>query len=295
MINQSRKKKSPVNNLSNTEVLTGYEVSSPEECERICDIIVYDIPNTWSAEKITAELKLWGNPIKLSIKRQHKYQTLRVKIALFSFSLPQFNNNWATDFQCDGFLQNDRKPTTYLCELGAKSFKIIQTGKGKRKLVGYFEKWKAIRKVLDNHQVLSSKGIRLPWCQYSKWARISLVLKAIISCWVHVAKTMKAVFNKEFMLNSYEELQVSKTNCKNNRPGFIKTSNFDQLFLNWYITEDKYLIEKQIQNNDLVQIQLKKNGILCDFITIYEEDHEEFYAAIIKGIFQYKGNNSRLV
>ncbi|CAB4374050.1 unnamed protein product [Rhizophagus irregularis] len=38
--------------------------------------------------------------------------------------------------------------------------------------------------------------------------RISLVLKAIISCWVHVAKTMKAVFNKEFTLDSYEELQL---------------------------------------------------------------------------------------
>ncbi|UZO26392.1 uncharacterized protein OCT59_018620 [Rhizophagus irregularis] len=39
-------------------------------------------------------------------------------------------------------------------------------------------------------------------------ARISLVLKAIISCWVQVAKTMKAVFNKEFTLDSYEELQL---------------------------------------------------------------------------------------
>jgi hypothetical protein len=38
-------------------------------------------------------------------------------------------------------------------------------------------------------------------------ARISLVPKTIISCWVHVAKTMKAVFNKEFTSNSYEELQ----------------------------------------------------------------------------------------
>ncbi|RGB36293.1 hypothetical protein C1646_758261 [Rhizophagus diaphanus] len=90
------KKKLPVNNSSKpavVEVLTGYEVSSPEEQGCIRDIIVYDIPYTWSSEKISAELKLWGNPIKLSIKRQHKYQTLRVKIALFSFSLPQFNNN----------------------------------------------------------------------------------------------------------------------------------------------------------------------------------------------------------
>jgi hypothetical protein len=37
--------------------------------------------------------------------------------------------------------------------------------------------------------------------------RISSVPKNIVSCWVHVAKTMKAVFNKEFTSDSYEELQ----------------------------------------------------------------------------------------
>ncbi|RGB39725.1 hypothetical protein C1646_754223 [Rhizophagus diaphanus] len=36
----------------------------------------------------------------------------------------------------------------------------------------------------------------------------NLVLKAIISCWVQVAKIMKAVFNKEFTLYSYKELQL---------------------------------------------------------------------------------------
>ncbi|POG53966.1 hypothetical protein GLOIN_2v1792129 [Rhizophagus irregularis DAOM 181602=DAOM 197198] len=163
-------------------------------------------------------------------------------------------------------------------------------------------------------------------------ARISLVLKAIISCWVQVAKTMKAVFNKEFTLDSYEELQlylkeeflilpkvfasfvnlqnihinmhilmhaktfgtlvnsqvgikemvhrifkgmIPKTNCKTIDLDLLKcyntlfairnladggidprlnrsctgftSSNFDQLFSNWYVTEDKYLIEEQIQ------------------------------------------------
>ncbi|GET49913.1 hypothetical protein GLOIN_2v1790940 [Rhizophagus irregularis DAOM 181602=DAOM 197198] len=276
-------------------------------------------------------------------------------------------------------------------------------------------------------------------------ARISLVLKAIISCWVQVAKTMKAVFNKEFTLDSYEKLQlclkeeflilpkvfasfvnllnihinmhllmhaktfgtlvnsqvgikemvhrifkgmIPKTNCKTIDLDLLKcyntlfairhladggidprlnrsctgftSSNFDQLFSNWYVTEDKYLIEEQIQNDDvkvtspvnfISNISLKKrmskqehdkllltlhnfkielflsyvdmkfeaalinssiswykfasymieeeNGILSkvhlhlnDFIIIYEEDHEESYA-IIKGIFQHKGNNNK--
>ena len=38
-------------------------------------------------------------------------------------------------------------------------------------------------------------------------SRINLVPKSIISCWVYVAKTMKAVFNKEFTSDNYKELQ----------------------------------------------------------------------------------------
>lgn len=37
--------------------------------------------------------------------------------------------------------------------------------------------------------------------------RISLVPKSIITCWVHVAKTMKAVFNSKFITEDYEMLQ----------------------------------------------------------------------------------------
>ena len=37
--------------------------------------------------------------------------------------------------------------------------------------------------------------------------RINLVPKIIISCWVIIAKTMRAVFNKEFTSDSYRELQ----------------------------------------------------------------------------------------
>ncbi|CAB4403326.1 unnamed protein product [Rhizophagus irregularis] len=280
--------------------------------------------------------------------------------------------------------------------------------------------------------------------------RVSSVPKIIISCWIHVAKTMKAVFNKKFTSDSYEELQkcleeefsilpkvfvnfvnlpnihvnmhllmhaktfgtlintqvgikkmvhrifkgmVPKTNCKNIDLDLLKryntlfairhladggidprfnrsctgftNSNFGQLFLNWYVTEDKYSTEatEQVQDDDddtksnyissklyfqyfikkrmpkqerdkllltlhnfktelfLSYVDMKfeaalinssiswykfasymieeENGILSkvhlhldDFITIYEEDHEESYA-IIKGIFQHKGNNNK--
>ncbi|RGB27023.1 hypothetical protein C1646_769659 [Rhizophagus diaphanus] len=142
-------------------------------------------------QKILAELKLWGNTIKCSFKRQHKYQTLRVKIALSSFALPQFNKFWTTDLggipvrwfptswtlqerkQCEKFqavihdipgemimatLWKDCKPTEFLMKCGASAFKLIQTSKERRKLVGYFENWETTLRALDTPQVFLPEG-----------------------------------------------------------------------------------------------------------------------------------------
>ncbi|GBC41887.2 hypothetical protein GLOIN_2v1820645 [Rhizophagus irregularis DAOM 181602=DAOM 197198] len=107
---------------------------SNDEQEQVRDIIVYDIPYIWDVEKILGE--------KLSLKRQHKYQTLQVKIVLNSFTtLPQFNKFWMID----------------LAACGASAFKIIQTSKGKRKLVGYFENWEATLKALGTPQKALTK------------------------------------------------------------------------------------------------------------------------------------------
>ena len=38
-------------------------------------------------------------------------------------------------------------------------------------------------------------------------SRINLVKNAVITCWVHVAKTISMVFKSKFTNNSYEELQ----------------------------------------------------------------------------------------
>jgi hypothetical protein len=182
-----------------TQILTGFK-ETDELREQVRDIIVYDIPYTWDVKKILGELTLWGNTIKLSVKRQHKYQTLRVKIVLNSFTLPQFNKFWTTDLggipvrwfpaswtlrerkQREKFqavihdileemtmatLWNDRKPTTFLTSCGASAFKIIQTSKGKRKLVGYFENWEATLKALDTPQVFLTLDKELKWCQHS--------------------------------------------------------------------------------------------------------------------------------
>ncbi|PKY39095.1 hypothetical protein RhiirA4_452233 [Rhizophagus irregularis] len=64
-------------------------------------------------------------------------------------------------------LWNDRKPTTFLTSCGASAFKIIQTSKGKRKLVGYFKNWEATLKALETPQVFLENLQELKWCRHS--------------------------------------------------------------------------------------------------------------------------------
>ncbi|CAB4418823.1 unnamed protein product [Rhizophagus irregularis] len=101
------------------------------------------------------------------MKQQKKYQTVHLKIELNSLRLTQFEGNddpvWTTDlggYRFDGFQQEsmtiaalwkDHRPHSFLSAIkGLKSFKIIQTARGDRKLIGYFEKWVDMRTALDN-------------------------------------------------------------------------------------------------------------------------------------------------
>ncbi|CAB4421993.1 unnamed protein product [Rhizophagus irregularis] len=49
----------------------------------------------------------------------------------------------------------DRKPCEFLAQSGAHAFKIIQTSKGRRKLVAYFTNWETTLKALDIPPVFS--------------------------------------------------------------------------------------------------------------------------------------------
>ncbi|RGB29377.1 hypothetical protein C1646_713751 [Rhizophagus diaphanus] len=64
-------------------------------------------------------------------------------------------------------LWKDHKPTEFLMMCDASSFKIIQTSKGRRKLVGYFENWETTLKALDTPQVFLPEGKELKWCRHS--------------------------------------------------------------------------------------------------------------------------------
>ncbi|CAB4410475.1 unnamed protein product [Rhizophagus irregularis] len=151
--------------LEATQILTGYEAVD-EERERIRDIIVYDIPYTWDLQKILAELKLWGNAIKCSVKRQHKYQTLRVKIALSSFALPQFNNYW---FPASWTLRERKQREKFQAvihdipeDMTMATLWTDHYPNKQRK-----ENWETTLKALDTPQFFIPDGKELKWCRHS--------------------------------------------------------------------------------------------------------------------------------
>ncbi|GBC53400.1 hypothetical protein GLOIN_2v1785617 [Rhizophagus irregularis DAOM 181602=DAOM 197198] len=61
----------------------------------------------------------------------------------------------------------DRKPQPFLTTCSTSAFKIIQTSKGKRKLIGYFENWEATLKALETLQAFRENSLELKWCQHS--------------------------------------------------------------------------------------------------------------------------------
>ncbi|PKY55900.1 hypothetical protein RhiirA4_475734 [Rhizophagus irregularis] len=195
----NKKKKSNTNQIQN--VITGHKPTD-DDTSRVRDILVYDIPVSWTPEEILKQLTLWGKTISMQTKPQRKYQTLRLKIELSTFRLAQFEVNenpvWTTDLggipvrwfparwtlkerkQREKFqatiqkipdsmtlatLWKDNHPHSFLTAIkGLKSFKIIQTAKGERKLIGYFEKWVDMRSALDNQYVWEQNN--LSWSRY---------------------------------------------------------------------------------------------------------------------------------
>ncbi|PKY56209.1 hypothetical protein RhiirA4_94978, partial [Rhizophagus irregularis] len=69
----SNKNKKSKNNLIE-KVITGHKPAD-DDTSKVRDILVYDVPVSWTAEDILKQLTLWGKPIDIQMKRQRKYQT----------------------------------------------------------------------------------------------------------------------------------------------------------------------------------------------------------------------------
>ncbi|PKY45826.1 hypothetical protein RhiirA4_518002 [Rhizophagus irregularis] len=61
----------------------------------------------------------------------------------------------------------NRKPCEFLVQSGAHAFKIIQTSKGRSKLVAYFANWETTLMTLEVPPVTMPSGKELKWCRHS--------------------------------------------------------------------------------------------------------------------------------
>jgi hypothetical protein len=66
-------------------------------------------------------------------------------------------------------LWTNRQPSQFLVNSGGKAFKIIQTGKGSRKLVVYYENWEALRTALNTKP--SWGEIIMQWVQHASLSK----------------------------------------------------------------------------------------------------------------------------
>ncbi|GES96119.1 hypothetical protein GLOIN_2v1765605 [Rhizophagus clarus] len=107
------------------------------------DIFIYNIPISWSQEKIIAELQAWDDVISMTIKKQQKYQILRLKICLFFFILGSFDSNiWQYSLGSQAQLWNHTKPSKLFTNY-IKSLKHFNITKGSH-IVAYFKKYQDV-------------------------------------------------------------------------------------------------------------------------------------------------------
>ncbi|GBB85651.1 hypothetical protein RclHR1_12130008 [Rhizophagus clarus] len=139
-----------------------------EKVNNIRDIFVYDVPSSWSHEKILAELKAWGDPISMTVKKQRKYQTLRIKICLSTFALASFEQGiWQYSLESRYWSTWERTAPSQemFGNLPIKAIKQFETG-GKASIVVFFEKYDDVeicRKTRFNFNH-NDVDYSLPWC-----------------------------------------------------------------------------------------------------------------------------------
>ncbi|GBB86924.1 hypothetical protein RclHR1_13370010 [Rhizophagus clarus] len=141
------KKKKKVTDKSVEKIFVDTNIPD-EKVNNIRDIFVYDVPSSWSHEKILAEFKVQGDPISMTVKKQRKYQTLQIKICLSTFALASFEQGiWQYSLgdisvQSRFWVTWERTAPSQemFGNLPIKAIKQFKTG-GKVSIVVFFEKY----------------------------------------------------------------------------------------------------------------------------------------------------------
>ncbi|CAB4439651.1 unnamed protein product [Rhizophagus irregularis] len=130
------------------KVITGHKPTD-DDTSKVRDILVYDVPIELSTFRL-AQFEVNENPTWTT--------------DLGGIPVRWFPARWTLKErkQREKFQATIRKIPDSMT--GLKSFKIIQTARGERKLIGYFEKWVDMRNALDNQFVWDQ--LNLSWNRY---------------------------------------------------------------------------------------------------------------------------------
>ncbi|GBB96228.1 hypothetical protein RclHR1_27020001 [Rhizophagus clarus] len=244
------KKKKKVPEKSVEKIIVDTNIPD-EKVNNIRDIFVYDVPSSWSHEKILAELKAWGDPISMTVKKQRKYQTLRIKICLSTFALASFEQgiwqyslgdisvrwfpgNWSLHqrkkreqfrLYLNDLPQESRYWSTWertapsqemFGNLPIKAIKQFETG-GKASIVVFFEKYDDVeicRKTRFNFNH-NDVDYSLPWCSAPLTASQTKKSKNSFG-------STKKSKNKDSSMKT-KNSSSSKTHSANSKPNKDKT------------------------------------------------------------------------
>ncbi|RIA90106.1 hypothetical protein C1645_738101 [Glomus cerebriforme] len=169
---ESSKKKKLKKKEFTPYIITGYTVP-PNLKDNIRDIMLYDIPGDWDAEQITEAINQHlGSLIKATLRKQGKYYSVRATVvlrtkkiellevhqlwqtALGSTIVRWFPGDWTLKMRKERLhhqavirnLPDDLTELKIYMEVDAtihnhfKLIKIVKDNKGKKKLIGFFEK-----------------------------------------------------------------------------------------------------------------------------------------------------------
>ncbi|GBB93510.1 hypothetical protein RclHR1_21850001 [Rhizophagus clarus] len=210
-----------------------------EKVNNIRDIFVYDIPSSWSHEKILAELKAWGDPILMtfpgnwSLHQRKKREQFR----LYLNDLPQESHYWST-------WERNAPSQEMFDNLPIKAIKQFTTG-GKASIVVFFEKYDDVeicRKTRFNFNH-NDVDYSLPWC----------------SALLTTSKTIKSK-------NSSGPSKVSKKNDSSKKS---KNSRFSKTHLaNSKLNKDKTKTSKKSKDKKKKKSSGKKTDDKMDVVKL---------------------------
>ncbi|RIA81801.1 hypothetical protein C1645_863992 [Glomus cerebriforme] len=188
----SKKKKHKKTNFM-PHIITGHTVL-PKLKENIRDIMLYDVPGNWDAEQITEAInKTLGSLIKATLRKQGKYYSVKALVVLRMKRIEDlkiyqtwqtilgdtiirwFSGDWTLEMRKERLhhqaiiknLADDLTEKSVYKKVdnsihhNFKSIKIVKDNKGKKKLIGFFEKQANV--VMACQHLIMINNVKYKW------------------------------------------------------------------------------------------------------------------------------------